>query len=206
MQADGGLVEHVAHALQVGAQLRGQANALGLTARERGRATVEREVAQAHLLQKLKPAADFGDQIAGDVGLAARQLQTIDPGVHIGDGQPRHLGDGPGLATGAAQTHRAGLRVKPGAGTTGASAVADLVELGLLKALFAPFAVVVAHRVVERAPLLAAERHTRAHAIGAPAVLAVVGEQARVQLGVGGGADRAGTLGGKNLHLADVLG
>jgi hypothetical protein len=38
VQADGGLVQHVANALQVAAQLGRQADALGLAARERGRA------------------------------------------------------------------------------------------------------------------------------------------------------------------------
>ena len=42
MQADGGLVEHVAHALQVRAELRGQPDALRLAARQRGRGAIER--------------------------------------------------------------------------------------------------------------------------------------------------------------------
>ena len=42
MQADGGLVQHVAHALQVGAELRGEADALRFAARERGRGAIER--------------------------------------------------------------------------------------------------------------------------------------------------------------------
>ena len=42
VQADGGLVEHVAHALQVGAELRGQADALRLAAGQRRRGAVQR--------------------------------------------------------------------------------------------------------------------------------------------------------------------
>ena len=42
MQADGGLVEHVTHALQVGAELRRQADALRLAARQRRRGAVQR--------------------------------------------------------------------------------------------------------------------------------------------------------------------
>ena len=42
MQADGGLVEHVTHALQVGAELRREPDALRFAARERGRGTIER--------------------------------------------------------------------------------------------------------------------------------------------------------------------
>ena len=51
MQADGGFVEHVTHALQVAAQLRRQADALRLATAERGRAPVQREVAQAHFFR-----------------------------------------------------------------------------------------------------------------------------------------------------------
>ena len=56
VQADGRLVEHVAHALQVAAQLRRQADALRLAAAERGRGAVQRQVAQADLFQELQPA------------------------------------------------------------------------------------------------------------------------------------------------------
>ena len=45
MQPDGGLIQHVAHALQVRAELRGEADALRLAARERGGGAVELEVA-----------------------------------------------------------------------------------------------------------------------------------------------------------------
>ena len=50
VQANGGLVQHVAHALQVAAQLRRQPNALRLTATEGRGTTVEREVTQTYLL------------------------------------------------------------------------------------------------------------------------------------------------------------
>ena len=45
VQADGGLVEYVTHALQVATQLRGEANTLSFAATERGRTPVEGEVA-----------------------------------------------------------------------------------------------------------------------------------------------------------------
>ena len=74
MQADGRLVQHIANALQIAAQLRGQPDALRLAARERGRTTVQRQVAQAHVFEKLQPALDFRHQVAGDLGVAAREL------------------------------------------------------------------------------------------------------------------------------------
>ena len=40
MQANGGLVQHIAHALQIAAQLRGQSNALRFATAEGGRTTV----------------------------------------------------------------------------------------------------------------------------------------------------------------------
>ena len=49
VQADGGLVEDVGDAAQVGAQLRREPDALRLAARERRRGAVEREVGQPHL-------------------------------------------------------------------------------------------------------------------------------------------------------------
>ena len=52
MQADGGLVEDAAHAAQVRAELRRQADALRLAARQRGRGAVQRQVAEADVLQE----------------------------------------------------------------------------------------------------------------------------------------------------------
>ncbi len=55
MQADRGLVEHVAHALQVGAQLRREPDALRFAAGQRRRGAVEREITQAHFLEEIEP-------------------------------------------------------------------------------------------------------------------------------------------------------
>ena len=83
VQADGRLIEHVAHALQVAAQLRRQANALRLAAAQRRRAAIQREVAQADLCEEVEAALDLGDQIAGDVGVAAFELQVLEPRPQI---------------------------------------------------------------------------------------------------------------------------
>ena len=71
VQADGGFVQHVAHALQIGAQLRRQTDPLRLATRERGCTAIEREIAQAHFLQKLQPALDLRDQVTCDALLAS---------------------------------------------------------------------------------------------------------------------------------------
>ena len=47
VQADGGLVEHVEHAAQLGADLRGQADALRLAAGERVRGAIQAQVIEA---------------------------------------------------------------------------------------------------------------------------------------------------------------
>ena len=52
MQADGGLVQDIEHAHQAGADLRGQADALCFAAGEGGRRARQREVGQAHAVQK----------------------------------------------------------------------------------------------------------------------------------------------------------
>ena len=59
MQADARLIEDVEHADQAGADLPGQANALGLAAGEaRGRA-IEREIMQADVEQKADAGRGF---------------------------------------------------------------------------------------------------------------------------------------------------
>ena len=75
VQADGRLIEHVADALQVRAELRGEADALRLAARERRRGAVELQVAEADALEELQPRADLGEQVARDLALARPEAQ-----------------------------------------------------------------------------------------------------------------------------------
>ncbi len=218
VQADGRLVEHVTYALQVGAKLRRQADALRLAPAEAGGTPVQRQVAQAHLLQKLQTAPDFRQQVAGDVGLAHAQaaggsrcalhrtqhrarhrqrclLQGLHPQAHVAHAQSRQRGDALPVEL---DRPRRGIQAR--AAATGAGLVGHVFQLGLGQALLAAFLVVVAYGIVERLALLARELHTRAHTVRAPAVLAVVREQARVQFGIAGGAHRAGTQRGKHLQ------
>ena len=60
VQADGRLIEYVAHALEIRTELGRQADALCLASRERRRRAVECQVAQAHALQERKAARDLG--------------------------------------------------------------------------------------------------------------------------------------------------
>ena len=58
------------------AQLGRQPDALRLAAGQRGRRALQREVAQAHLLQELQAAADLADHVAGDLGITPAQGKT----------------------------------------------------------------------------------------------------------------------------------
>ena len=176
-----GLIQHVAHALQVAAQLRGQANALGLATTERGRAPVQREVAQAHFFQKFEAALDFGHEVAGDVaftlshalGHAVRSAQGLDPAAHVRHRQRGDIGDAD-----AGKLHGAGRVVQARALARGASSVGQVFHLGLgkglLAAFFPSFFIAVLHRIIKHLALVLGELDARAHAVGAPAVFAVV--------------------------------
>ena len=222
VQADRRFVQHVANALQVAAQLRSQADALSLAAGQGGSAAVQREVAQAHIFQELQTALDFRDQVAGDVGLAgahaADQGHALYPGAdvthtHAGDG-----GDGPAgvfsvmviccvvAVTVRAKAHRAGGGVQAGACAGGAGDFGHVFDLGFGKGFFAAFVFVIGHRVVINLALVFGELDAGAHAIGAPTVLAVVREQTRIELGIGGGAHRAGPQRRERLQAANVRG
>ena len=207
MQADGRLVEHIAHALQVAAELRRQADALGLAAAERGRTAVQREVAQADLFEEFEAAFDFRHQVAGDLAVAASQGQCVHPLADVRDGQARQVGDADAGSTGhhpVAELHGACRGVQPRALAGRADGVGDVFGFGRGKGLLAALVVVVAHRVVEHLALLLRQLHARAHTVGAPAVLAVVGEQARVELRVARAAHRAGAQRGKGQQLANA--
>ena len=141
------------------------------------------------------------------------------PGAHIGDAQAGNVGDGPvdGLAHLAGfvksdqraelpQAHGPRLAVQARAFACGADGVEHIIDFRLGKALFTAFVVIVHHRVVKHLALLARQCHAGADTVGAPAVFAVVAEQARVELGVRSGADRAGALGRKGQQTANVRG
>ena len=203
VQADGGFVQHVTHTLQVAAQLRRQADTLRFATAEGGRATVQREVTQAHFFEEFKPALNLWDQVAGDAHFTrtqtAVQAQPGNPFAHIGHAEPRNIGDGHtshrmgGIFT---KLHSTCRGIQAGAGTGGTHGVGHVFGFRLGKGLFTALVVVVAHRVVKHLALLFGEFDARAHTVRAPAVFAVVREQAWVQLGVRGGANGTGAFGG----------
>ena len=199
MQADGRLVQHIANALQIAAQLRGQTDSLRLATAQRGRRAVQRQIVQAHIFQKFQPAVDFGHHVARDIGVTSAQAQRVHPLPCLLHRQTRDVADGLRF-----KGHAACRLVQPCAAAVAAGLIDDAFGLGLFagETLLAALVVVVMHAVVVDLALFARQLQARAHAARAPAVLAVVAEHARVQFGVAGAANGAGALGGKHLHLA----
>ena len=214
VQADGRFVQHVAHALQVAAQLRSQSDALRLAAGQGGGAAVQRQVAQAHFFKELQTALDFGNQVACDVALAgahaADQGHALHPGTDVGHAHAGNRGDGPTGVFGAmlvcAKAHRAGGGVQAGSCAGGAGDFGHVFDFRFGKCFFAAFVFVIGHRVVIHLALVFGQLDAGAHAIGAPSVLAVVREQTRIKLRIRRGADRASTQRGEHLQAANVRG
>ena len=73
VQADRRLVEHVEHAGQAGADLRGEPDALALAAGQRARGAGEGEIFEPDVDQKFQPLADFLEHAAGDFVLLGGQ-------------------------------------------------------------------------------------------------------------------------------------
>ena len=66
MQTDARFVQHIEHANECGANLRGQPDALGFAAGQRAAFTIQGKVPQTDILQEAEPRADFLDDFAGD--------------------------------------------------------------------------------------------------------------------------------------------
>ena len=70
VKADARLVKDVEHAHKASADLRGQANALGLAARKGRGGTLKREIAQAHVHQEAQALDNLLDDASTDEALA----------------------------------------------------------------------------------------------------------------------------------------
>ena len=73
VQADRRLVEHVEHAGQPGADLRGEADALALAAGQRAGGARERQIFEPDVDQEFQPLADFLEHAHGDLVLLGGQ-------------------------------------------------------------------------------------------------------------------------------------
>ena len=182
MQADRGLVEHIANTLQIGAELCRQPDALRLAARQSGRGTGQRQIAEPDVRQELQTRADLGQDVAGDLGRSSLEAHAVEP---ASGGIDRHAGEcGNRLAL---QPHRErhAIETLSVAGRAGCAAVFDT---GIGGAFHARREFVGA----DLADGLEPGTQTR----GTPAVLGVEGEQARVEFGKARATGATGALGG----------
>jgi len=74
VKADGGFVEDVEDALEIGAELGGEADALGLATGEGGGGAVELEVAEADVVEEFETLEDLGEDVSGDQFVAAGEF------------------------------------------------------------------------------------------------------------------------------------
>ena len=74
VQADRRLVEHIEHAGQPGADLRGEPDALALAARQRAGGARQGQVFEPDILQEAEPLVDLLQDALGDLALARGQL------------------------------------------------------------------------------------------------------------------------------------
>ena len=77
VQAYGGLVQYVAHPLQVRAELGGKADSLRLAAGERGGGTIELQDSRGRHRTETRCAPELRAQIACDVEFAAEQFELV---------------------------------------------------------------------------------------------------------------------------------
>ena len=94
VEADGRFVEDVEDALEVGAELGREADALGFATGEGGGGTIELEVAEADVVEELEALDDFRDDVAGDGEVATGELERGDSGDRVLDAEGGELGEG----------------------------------------------------------------------------------------------------------------
>ena len=110
VQADRRLVEHIEHAGQARADLRGEPDALALAARQRAGAAREREIIEPDIDEKGEPVANFlqdahGDLVALGVELLGHAREPVGRGAH---GKLADLAD-----VAAVDLHRERLGLQP---------------------------------------------------------------------------------------------
>ena len=94
VKADARLVEDVEHAHEAGADLRGQADALRLTARKGRGGTLKREIAQAHVHQEAQALHDLLDDARANEALALGQGKALEECQGVPCGHAAHVVDG----------------------------------------------------------------------------------------------------------------
>ncbi len=110
VQADRRLVQHIEHAGQAGADLRGEPDALAFAARQCARGARQVEIIEPHIDEELQPLADFLEDARGDFLVLGLQLgqQFVEPLIGLADRHFRNLAD-----VLAVDLHRQRLRLQP---------------------------------------------------------------------------------------------
>ena len=108
VETHGGLVEHVEDTDQPAADLRREADPLGLPAGQRRGRAVEAQVVEPDIDEELQPGADLLHHLSRDHLLPRAQLEALEQVVRGPDRQRRQLGDAP-----APDLDRKRLRAKP---------------------------------------------------------------------------------------------
>ena len=94
VKSDTGFVEHVEDTGQAAADLRGQADALGLAAGKGAAFTIQGEVVESDLFEKGEAAGDFAHHFAGDRLIVALQPELSDDLCRAGNGEITESVDG----------------------------------------------------------------------------------------------------------------
>ena len=180
VQPDRRLIEHVAHAPQVRAELTREVDALRLAAGERRSAAPEREVVEPHFSEEREARADFGERVVRDRAAAFVKLEGAQP---LGRFGRRHRAD---LLDGAALPEDgAGDGVEARAAAVGA----DHFRFVRRGGEFLGHRLALLHGAADRL-----REHAVARAGRAGAHFGVVGEEARVELGEASAAFGTGAL------------
>ena len=134
VQTDARLVEDVEHADERRADLRGEADALRLAARERRRGALQREVAHPDVVQEAQPLRDLPDDAVADEALRLAQRQPAEEAERLAHAEERELvdvepADGDGEA-GRLEPRPVALRARP-VGHVLLDLLAHLLGLGL---------------------------------------------------------------------------
>src|SRR5258706_7475526 len=184
VQADGRLIEYVAYALQVRAQLRRQADALRLAARQGGRRTVKRQLSESILREELQPAADLLECIARNGRATLVEAQTLPELLQFVHRQCRKLAD---RAAPEPQMERGGIEALAMAGGARGARCGPIKPLRFLPGLLC-------REILEFEP--------GAVAAGAPALRRVERQQARIGLGKAAATVPTRAPAGEHLHAA----
>ena len=184
MQTDRRLIEDVADAAQIGAELCSEPDALRFAARERRRAAIEREIRKADEVEEAQAADELRQHVARNLALAVLELQAAKVRERLPYRLRRELAD-----AAIAKPHRHGLRPQP-------LPFALRANLRVFLGFFPP-------RLLAR--LLGVEAlklDARAVAARTPTIAGVVGKEPRIQRLETASAASARALGGKKLARA----